>query len=76
MDRDRVKISLSRASDDSGLINLSVDQIIMIDEAISVVGDFGEVRLVINRGQLHYLVTQKSYNARAYQPGMISNEFK
>jgi hypothetical protein len=76
MDRNRVKINLNRSSDDTGLSNLSLDQIIMIDEAISFVGDFGEVRLVIDRGQLHYLVTQKSYNARVYQPGMIINGIK
>ena len=31
----------------------------MIDEAIDAVGDFGEVHLVVNKGRLRFVITQK-----------------
>lgn len=42
---------------------LSVDQIMMIDEALDSVGDYGEVRLSVQRGRLRFLVMQKSFDA-------------
>jgi len=54
--------------------HLTVDQVKMINRAMTEVGDFGEVHLVIERGQLHYLVTQKSINVRNNRSGMITND--
>jgi hypothetical protein len=43
----------------------------MIDEALSSLGEFGEVRLVVEKGRLRFLVTQKSYDTLKWQPGVI-----
>ena len=34
----------------------------MIDYAIDSVGEYGEVHLIIEKGRLRFLVTQKSYD--------------
>ena len=52
--------------------NLSNAHIQMIDEALATVGEFGEVHLVVNKGRLRFLITQKSYDALKYRPGGIS----
>ena len=54
---------------------LTSSQIAMIEEAIAVIGDYGEIHLVVNQGRLQYITTQKSFNARNYSPGMITAEF-
>jgi len=54
------------------LRNLSNAHIQMIDEALATVGEFGEVHLVVNKGRLRFLITQKSYDALKYRPGGIS----
>lgn len=41
----------------------------MIDEAIESVRDFGEVRLVIEKGRLRFVVTQQSHDALKYEEG-------
>jgi hypothetical protein len=51
---------------------LNSKQIAMIDEALQSVGDFGEVRLIIEKGRLRFLITQVSYDALKWQPGVIS----
>ena len=43
----------------------------MIDEALRSLGEFGEVRLVVEKGRLRFLVTQKSYDTFKWQPGVI-----
>jgi hypothetical protein len=48
---------------------LNQHQIAMIDEALSVLGEFGEVRLIVEKGRLRFLVTQKSIDALKWQPG-------
>lgn len=50
---------------------LNQQQIEMIDEALSSLGEFGEVRLVVEKGRLRFLVTQKSFDALKFQPGVI-----
>jgi len=37
-------------------------QIEMIDHAIGSVGEYGEVHLIIERGRLRFLVTQRSFD--------------
>lgn len=41
----------------------------MIDEALAALGDYGEVRLVVERGRLRFLVTQKSYDLLKFRSG-------
>lgn len=46
-------------------------QIEMIEEALCSLGEYGEVRLVVEKGCLRFLVTQKSFDARKWYPGTI-----
>lgn len=55
----------------AGLKNLSLSQVRMIDEALGAVGEFGEVRLVVQKGRLRFLITQRSFDALKYRPGEI-----
>lgn len=50
---------------------LDQTQITMIDEAISAVGDYGEIRLIVEKGRLRFLITQRSFDALKWQPGSI-----
>jgi hypothetical protein len=49
-------------------------QVVMIDEALSTLGEYGEVRLIIERGRLRFLVTQKSFDALKWEPGSLAQE--
>jgi hypothetical protein len=53
---------------------LNPKQVQMIDEAVASLGDFGEVRLIIEKGRLRFLVTQKSFDALKWQPGSLGEE--
>lgn len=46
-------------------------QIEMIEEALRSVGDYGEVRLIVEKGRLRFLVTQKSFDTLKWQPGSL-----
>ena len=46
-------------------------QVKMIDEALAALGDYGELRLVVEKGRLRFIVTQKSFDALKWQPGEI-----
>jgi len=48
---------------------LEWQQIPMVDEALRSLGDYGEVRLIVEKGRLRFLVTQRSYDALKWQPG-------
>ena len=50
---------------------LASDQIAMIDEALHSVGEYGEVRLVVEKGRLRFLITQKSFDTLKWQPGSL-----
>jgi hypothetical protein len=52
-----------------GMRFLNAEQIRIIDEALRSLGDFGELRLVVEKGRLRFLVTQKSYDALKVSPG-------
>ena len=51
---------------------MEFEQVSMIDEALNSLGDYGEVRLIIEKGRLRFLITQKSYDALKWQPGGLS----
>jgi hypothetical protein len=48
----------------------------MIDEALRSLGEYGEVRLVVEKGTLRFLVTQKSYDTFEWQPGGIVKDLE
>ena len=48
---------------------LGQEQIQMIDEALAEIGEFGEVRLVVEKGRLRFVVTQTSRDALRWQAG-------
>lgn len=50
---------------------LKLSQVSMIDEALDRVGEFGEVRLVVERGRLRFLVTEKSFDVLKWKPGSL-----
>jgi len=56
--------------------HLDTHQIEMIDEALSLIGDYGEVRLIVEKGRLRFLVTQKSFDVLKIQPGMLCKDLK
>jgi hypothetical protein len=62
---------ISTLSDNRLLSFLDQRQVKMIDEALSALGDYGELRLVVEKGRLRFIVTQKSFDALKWQPGEI-----
>ena len=50
---------------------LNQRQVKMIDEALSALGDYGELRLVVEKGRLRFIVTQRSFDALKWQPGTM-----
>jgi len=48
---------------------LETDQILMIDQALCSVGEYGEVHLVVEKGRLRFIITQRSYDALKSRPG-------
>ena len=51
----------------SGPSFLAHDQIAMIDEALRCVGDYGEVRLVVQKGKLRFIEIAKSVDVRQWE---------
>ena len=45
------------------LKKLTPDQVRQIDEALAAVGDYGEVHLIVQRGELRYVNKVESYKA-------------
>ena len=46
-----------------GTNHLTQEQLRLIDRALGSIQGFGEVRLVVEKGKLRFLVVQKSYDA-------------
>ena len=63
---------LIRENDRSLLSFLDQRQVTMIDEALSALGEFGELRLVVEKGRLRFIITQKSFDALKWQPGTLN----
>ncbi len=58
---------------DKGLLSfLDQRQVTMIDETLSALGEYGELRLIVEKGRLRFIVTQKSFDALKWQPGTMS----
>ena len=52
---------------------LDLRQVSMVDEALNSLGDYGEVRLVVEKGRLRFLITQRSFDTLKWQPGSIES---
>jgi hypothetical protein len=50
---------------------LQPQQVQMINEALCALGEYGEVRLIVEKGRLRYMVTQKSMDVFKWQPGTL-----
>jgi hypothetical protein len=68
---DTAPLSTRRPLSRSASQFLQPHQIAMIDEALRSLGDFGEVRLIIEKGRLRFVVTQKSFDALKWEPGSL-----
>lgn len=72
-------MSASGGSDNGGNLEncsrplsfLEARQVQMIDEALSSLGEFGEIRLIVEKGRLRFLVTQRSVDILKWQPGSL-----
>lgn len=53
---------------------LTPQQVAMIEEALGSLGEYGELRLIIEKGRLRYIVTQKSFDAMKWTPGVLTGE--
>lgn len=58
--------------DEESLNFLKIRQVVMIDEALSSLGEYGEIRLIVEDGRLRYVVTQTSIDAIKWQPGSLN----
>ena len=65
-----IKTKIQTQSGDTYILKfIEWNQIPMVDEALSSLGEYGEVRLIVEKGRLRFLVTQKSFDALKWQPG-------
>ena len=51
--------------------HITPEQVDMIDEALASLGEYGEVRLIVSKGRLRFLVTQRSLDVMKWQPGAL-----
>ena len=65
------KDKLQSSNRNDGYRFIMPNHIQMIDEALCSLGEYGQVTLVVERGRLRFLVTQKSYDTLKWQPGSI-----
>lgn len=49
-------------------------QVSMIDDALISLGEYGELRLVVEKGRLRFLVMQRSYDVLKWNPENILEE--
>ena len=61
--------SKSSSDNDNKYQNLSQHQIELIDQAIGSVAEYGEVHLIVEKGHLRFLVTQKSFDVLKWRSG-------
>ena len=60
-------------SDYASLGFLRSSQIMMIDEALRAVGEFGEVHLIVENHRLRFVVTPRHADALKWQPGSLAS---
>ena len=57
--------------DRSNHSHITPEQVDMIEEALASLGEYGEVRLIVSKGRLRFLVTQRSLDVMKWQPGAL-----
>ena len=57
--------------DGSNHCHITPEQVDMIEEALASLGEYGEVRLIVSKGRLRFLVTQRSLDVLKWQPGAL-----
>jgi hypothetical protein len=73
MSENPIKSIISNNNGESyALKYMDFSQVSMVDEALAAIGEYGEVRLIVERGRLRFLVTQRSFDALKWQPGAIN----
>ena len=60
----------------NGYLFLLPKHVQMIDEALCSLGEYGEVRLVVEKGRLRFVITQKSYDTLKWYPGVLIKDFE
>ena len=55
------KTTVTKITSDLTLRRLTLEQIRRIDEMLTALPDYGEVRLIVQRGQLRYINKMESY---------------
>ena len=73
-DTDTNRIYSPRIDADTEAKFLTSSQLAMIDEALGCIGEYGEVRLIVEKGRLRFVVTQQSFDALKWRPGSIRKE--
>ena len=53
---------------------LQPNHILMIDEALASLGEFGQLQLVVEKGRLRFLVAQRSYDVLKWVPGTLAKK--
>lgn len=57
-------------SSSNGTRHLEPEQIAMIEEVLGTVGEYGEVRLVVEKGRIRFITASRSYDALKWRgPG-------
>ena len=64
----------SKAAPDLSSQFLTPTQVAMIDEALSSLGEYGELRLVVEKGRLRFVITHKSFDVSKWAPGTIESK--
>ena len=64
-----LELILNDAINRCSLRFLTPRQIFMLDAALASLGEWGEVRLVVSKGNLRFVVMERSYDAYKWHPG-------
>jgi hypothetical protein len=75
MTRNFIRPKIFNDKDESYTLKfLDFHQISMVDEALNSLGDYGEVKLIVEKGRLRFVATQKSFDALNWQPGTLVHQ--
>jgi hypothetical protein len=74
MDKQSRTESESNSTEAKALKFLGRPQIEMIDEALSALGPYGEVHLILEKGRLRFVVTKTSHDALKWEPGSLESD--
>ena len=69
MSRKSIGVDKVTIGQNKSLVFLTSEQVQMIDDALTSLGGFGEVRLVVEKRILRFVITQNSIDALKYSSG-------